>query len=303
MQHFTLEGKEQLKPLKIGSIIVISILYPTFLLTLLVSQGKNDAFASTISTLFMIGLLFFVPWVIISLYLRTIWLLLLLAALLYIQSWWNIGIVVTGCLLIYLLLSRHMTKESVSIISPSSHRLCVFQGGNTFLINHHWNYLAQRYALDLAGLDATGRRARGFFPGELTAYHCFGTPLLSPLMGTVVHVENDHPDLAVGSMDKDHPFGNCIIIQPTSQPNVRVIFAHLMSHSVTAQLDSIVQPGEMIGRIGNSGNTSEPHLHIHAQKVENGKVKGVPLKVDGRQLMRNMVLRPSPIPLSTAITK
>lgn len=292
-----------MKLLKIGSIVVITILYPAFLLTLLILQGETDAFASAVPILCMIALLFFVPWATVSLYLRTIWLVLLLAVLLYIHNWWNVGIVVTSYLLIYIFLSRHITKEYVSIVSPSSQRLYVWQGGNTFLINHHWRYLPQRYALDLVGLDAIGKRARRLFPGELTAYSCFENPLLSPLEGTVVHIENDHPDLPVGHMDKDHPFGNCIIIQPTVKPEVRVILAHLMSRSVTVQPGSIVQPGEIIGRIGNSGNTSEPHLHIHAQKVENGKIKGVPLRIGGRQLMRNMVLRPSQVPLSTAIAR
>ena len=97
-------------------------------------------------------------------------------------------------------------------------------------------------------------------------------------------------------MDKEHPLGNCIIIQPAAQQNVRVVLAHLMHHSITVQSGSVVQAGEIIGRIGNSGNTTEPHLHIHAQKMEQGKLKGVPLKVAGRHVMRNSVIRPSTMP-------
>ncbi len=131
----------------------------------------------------------------------------------------------------------------------------------------------------------------------MTAYLCFGTPVLSPLKGTVVHVENDQPDLAVGRMDKEHPMGNCIIIQSADQQNMRIVLAHLMYHSITVQPGSVVQSGEIIGRIGNSGNTSEPHLHIHAQKMEHGKLKGVPLKVEGHHVMRNSLIRPSTVPV------
>lgn len=266
------------------------ILYPAFLLICML-VWKKDAF---LYALCMIIPIFFEAWAIVSLHLRTIWCMLLLAILLSIHDWWSVGIVVMVFLLIQLVLSRNMTKGAVSIASPSPQRLYVFQGGNTFLVNHHWRHPAQRYALDLTGLDTSGRRARGFFPKDLTAYICFDTPVLSPLAGTVVHVENDLPDLAVGRMDKDHPPGNCIIIQPAAQQNMRIVLSHLMHHSITVQSGSVVQAGEIIGRIGNSGNTSEPHLHIHAQKMEHGQLKGVPLKVEGRQVMRNSVIRSSP---------
>jgi hypothetical protein len=280
------------KPLKVGGMIFALILYPAFLLICMLAW-KEDAF---LYALCMIIPIFFGAWAVVSLHLRTIWCILLLAILLYIHDWWSVGLVVIVFLLIQLVLSKTMTKESVSIASPSPQRLYVYQGGNTFLVNHHWRYPPQRYALDLTGLDASGRRASGFFPGDLTAYLCFGTPLLSPAAGTVVHVENEQPDLAVDSMDKDNPLGNCIIIQPSAQPNMRIVLAHLMHHSITVQPGSVVQAGDILGRIGNSGNTSEPHLHMHAQKMEHGKLKGVPLKVEGRHVMRNSVIKPSTIP-------
>lgn len=282
--------------MKVGSIIVATILYPALLLTFML-VWKEDAFVPVACALCMFIPIFLGLWAIVSLYLRTIWCILLLALLLYIHDWWVAGIGVIVFLLIHLLLSRNMTKEAVSIVSPSPHWLYVWHGGNTILVNHHWRYLPQSYALDLTGLGASGRRARGFFPTDLTAYLCFGTPLLSPLAGTVVHVENDWPDLAVGRMDKDHPLGNCIIIQPAAQQSMRIVLAHLMCRSITVQPGSVVQVGEIIGRVGNSGNTSEPHLHIHAQTMENGQLKGVPLKVEGHHVMRNSLIRPSTIPI------
>ncbi|MHB8597574.1 MAG: M23 family metallopeptidase [Ktedonobacteraceae bacterium] len=280
------------KPLKVGGMIFALILYPALLLIFMLAW-KEDAF---LYALCMTIPIFFGVWVVVSLHLRTIWFVLFFLTLLYIHDWWSVGLVVIIFLLIQLVLSKTMTKEAVSIASPSPQRLYVYQGGNTFLVNHHWRYPPQRYALDLTGFDASGRRASGFFPKDLTAYLCFGTPLLSPLAGTVVHVENDQPDLAVGCMDKEHPLGNCIIIRPAAQQNMRIVLAHLMYHSITVQPGSVVQAGEIIGRIGNSGNTSEPHLHIHAQKMEHGKLKGVPLKVEGCHVMRNSVIRPSTIP-------
>ncbi len=135
------------------------ILYPAFLLISMLAW-KEDAL---LYTLCMTIPIIFGLWAVVSLHLRTIWFVLLLITLLYIHDWWSVGIVVIVFLLIHLLLSRTMTKEVVSIASPSPQRHYVYHGGNTFLVNHHWRHPAQRYALDLAGLDASGRRAGDFF--------------------------------------------------------------------------------------------------------------------------------------------
>ncbi len=122
------------KILKVGSMIFALILYPGLLLIFMLAW-KEDVF---LYALCMIIPIFFVPWAIVSLHLRTIWCILLLAILLYIHNWWSVGIGVIVFLLIRLVLSRTMTKESVSIASPLPQRLYVYQGGNTFLVNHHW---------------------------------------------------------------------------------------------------------------------------------------------------------------------
>lgn len=52
-----------------------------------------------------------------------------------------------------------------------------------------------------------------------------------------------------------------------------VILAHLKQHSVEVSEGDTVQTGQLLGRTGNSGNTSEPHLHIHAQKDSGGETR------------------------------
>lgn len=44
---------------------------------------------------------------------------------------------------------------------------------------------------------------------------------------------------------------------------------------------------KQVGAVGNSGNTTEPHLHIHAEKDE----EGIPIRFDGRFLVRNNLVR------------
>ena len=57
----------------------------------------------------------------------------------------------------------------------------------------------------------------------------------------------------------------------------------------------IVTTGDPLGEVGNSGNTSEPHLHIHAERGgEPGVIldgNSVPITIEGRFLVRNSVFR------------
>ena len=55
---------------------------------------------------------------------------------------------------------------------------------------------------------------------------------------------------------------------------------------VVAQGDKVTT-GQILGKVGNSGNTSEPHLHIHAEKDG----KGVPITFNDRFLVRNSLVR------------
>ncbi|WP_082415822.1 peptidoglycan DD-metalloendopeptidase family protein [Numidum massiliense] len=50
-----------------------------------------------------------------------------------------------------------------------------------------------------------------------------------------------------------------------------------------------MQVGQFIGHVGNSGNTSEPHLHIYAEKAG----KEVPIRFEGRFLVRNSLITAS----------
>jgi len=64
-----------------------------------------------------------------------------------------------------------------------------------------------------------------------------------------------------------------------------VILAHLENGSLQVAPGQMVRTGDVLARCGNSGNTSVPHLHIHAQPAERvapGTVWGVPIVFCGR---------------------
>ena len=75
--------------------------------------------------------------------------------------------------------------------------------------------------------------------------------------------------------------------------SVQVLLAHLQHGSLTVRVGDQVTTGQPLGRVGNSGNTSEPHLHIHAVPAGTEDVlrgAGVPILFEGRFLARNAIL-------------
>jgi murein DD-endopeptidase MepM/ murein hydrolase activator NlpD len=57
--------------------------------------------------------------------------------------------------------------------------------------------------------------------------------------------------------------GNCLIVDQGS--NEFAVYAHLQPGSLRVHRGDKVQQGQVIALCGNSGNTSEPHLHFHVQ--------------------------------------
>ena len=70
-----------------------------------------------------------------------------------------------------------------------------------------------------------------------------------------------------------------------------VLLAHLKRGSVTVQAGQSIAAGDIVGAVGNSGNSDEPHLHVHAQRRGAGALElggePLPMRFDGRYLVRN----------------
>ncbi len=168
----------------------------------------------------------------------------------------------------------------------------VAQGGNHVLLNHHHLSPAQRYALDIVKLNRAGMRARGFFPEDPAHYATWEEPVFAPCTGQVIYVRDGLPDRrpSLSTRDTVHPAGNHVII--ACEP-LHVILAHFREGSIRVRQGDSVTPWTYLGRVGNSGNTTEPHLHIHA--VHSGTGQGIPLQFGGRFLVRNDLVR-TPMP-------
>lgn len=161
-------------------------------------------------------------------------------------------------------------------------------GGNARLINNHQIHPSQRFALDIVRLNGFGNRASGLAPTELERYAIFGAPVYSPCAGTVVAAVDGLPDLRPPQRDRAHLAGNHVVL---ACADAKVVLAHLKQHSVGVAAGAEVQVGDVLGQVGNSGNTSQPHLHLHAERGgADGEIltgQGVPIELGGRFLVRN----------------
>lgn len=172
----------------------------------------------------------------------------------------------------------------------------VAQGGGGSGVNHHFVHDSQRYALDVLRLNWAAMRAWGFFPRRLGLYAISGTPVLSPVDGVVTGVVDGLPDMEpLAQQDTEHIAGNHVVIARQGDAETYVGLAHLRAGSIRVRVGEKVLAGQPVGLVGNSGNTSEPHLHIHAKTGgEPGCMfdgQGVAIRIRGRLLMRNDLFR------------
>ena len=185
----------------------------------------------------------------------------------------------------------HLSEEYVDLEFPLKNvSWIVAHGGDSVLINHHRKVKAQTFGIDISAVNQWGMRAKGIFPADLNKYEIYDKPVYAPCDGKVVSKADGYSDLTPPDMDSRNPAGNYVAILCR---NATLVLAHLKEGSIKVKLGQKVIIGEMIARVGNSGNTSEPHLHIHALKGEVSNYKqllwpGEPMVMvfGGRYLIR-----------------
>jgi hypothetical protein len=137
----------------------------------------------------------------------------------------------------------------------------VYWGGRDLLANYHAVDAAQRFAADFVVMrDGTSHRGDGSIPQD---YNCWDQPVLAPADATVAAVVDGLPDQAIGATDTTNPAGNHIVLDVGE--GEYLFLAHLQSGSVAVAAGDEVISGAELARCGNSGNSSEPHLHVHLQ--------------------------------------
>jgi murein DD-endopeptidase MepM/ murein hydrolase activator NlpD len=138
----------------------------------------------------------------------------------------------------------------------------VFWGGDNEKVNYHVVARGQRRAADLIikGPDDLSHKD----PGRRNEdYFVYGKEILAAAAGTVVTAVDGVPDNDPGSMNSFCAVGNCLIIDHGS--GEFAVYAHLQPNSLRVHRGDKVSQGQVLALCGNSGNSSEPHLHFHVQ--------------------------------------
>ena len=137
----------------------------------------------------------------------------------------------------------------------------VTHGGEGEGVNAHAVVKAQTYAIDVVKLGEWGMRAQGLLPVELSRYAIYGQPVLAPCAGEVIAARDNLPDQVPPDGDVKNLAGNYVVLYCEHSS---VVLAHLQPGSVKVTVGAHVEAGAALANVGNSGQTSEPHLHIHA---------------------------------------
>jgi Peptidase family M23 len=155
--------------------------------------------------------------------------------------------------------AAYQTKTTLRL--PFTNTWKVIWGGRVLRDNRHADTSDQRFAYDLSVAEG-GKLYRG--DGKTNSdYFTFGQAVVAPGDGKVFEALDGIDDNPPGKMNPGQTCGNHVILD---HGNGEFSFlCHLQKGTVAVQTGAVVKAGQSLGKAGNSGNSSQPHLHYHLQ--------------------------------------
>jgi hypothetical protein len=152
--------------------------------------------------------------------------------------------------------------DSASNLPDAAHRRAV-------LIDDGHPWLAQRFAIDWVQIQTVNGAAATFKGAEdkNDSYFCYDQPIYSVAAGKVVDMSDGmaenvpHSGKYVVPIDFNNAAGNHAVIEIA--PHRYVLYAHMRPGTVQVKLGDHVRVGQILGHVGNTGSSVEPHLHMH----------------------------------------
>jgi murein DD-endopeptidase MepM/ murein hydrolase activator NlpD len=148
--------------------------------------------------------------------------------------------------------------------------------------------ISQRFAIDWSRFDAKGVEWVG--EGKKNEeYAVYGQEVIAVADGTIAEVVTDLPENTPGSVNPavqitlDTAAGNHVSLQLPD--GTFATYAHLQGPSITVKKGQRVRRGEVLGRVGNSGNAVGPHLHFHVATAPGLEGEGLPYVFDTFELV------------------
>ncbi|MCU0698523.1 MAG: M23 family metallopeptidase [Myxococcaceae bacterium] len=170
----------------------------------------------------------------------------------------------------------HKTKTPLRL--PFDGPWYVLWGGRKYDDNRHTPVPDMRYAMDVFIVKGPGTfQGSG---GRNEDYWAWGQPMLAPADGVVVAVENGVPDNVPNQPRPGVLYGNTVVIDHGT--GEFSLLGHLQKGSVSVKVGDRVVAGQQVARCGNSGMSTEPHLHYQLMDdAEWTKAQGLPAQFRG----------------------
>jgi hypothetical protein len=178
---------------------------------------------------------------------------------------------------------------------------CRGEHGRSLLGNDQGVFVAQRYAIDF--LRAPGTRSFEGDPSDNASYFIYGDDVLAVAPGRIVAVLDGVPDndptQPLPEFDPESATGNYVVEELGD--GRFALYAHLQPGSVRVQPGQRVRRGQVLGLVGNTGNSDEPHLHFHVMDSPSPLFSnGLPYVFDGFRLQGHLdVSGPEPLVVPT----
>jgi hypothetical protein len=141
--------------------------------------------------------------------------------------------------------------------------------------------VSQRFAIDWIKLDRHHRAWVGD-PARLSSYFSYGQPLIAAAAGKVLVATDGRPDQPPPNNPTPPSVpelpGNHVILRVG--PGIYLLYAHLKPDSVRVHEGERVRRGQVLGRLGNSGNSATPHLHLQVELTRSFLSDGLPFVFD-----------------------
>lgn len=155
-------------------------------------------------------------------------------------------------------------RNTTALMLPFKDEWTVVWGGDTKEQNYHVANKAQKHAFDIVITNQAGHSYKT--NGKTNEdYYAFGKALIAPCDGEVVMIIDGIKDNMPGTMNRENVTGNTVMLKTAN--GEYLLFAHFKQSSIVVQKGQQVKRGELLGLCGNSGNSSEPHLHFHIQNT------------------------------------
>lgn len=155
-----------------------------------------------------------------------------------------------------------VARSTIPLKLPMRGPFSVFWGGDRLEVNQHVTHDSQRRAADIVVTGPDGRTFRN--DGKTNAdYFIHGKEVLAVAEGVVATVIDGAPENEPGRMNPYFTTGNIVVLQHAG--GLHSAYAHLQPGKIRVKPGAKVKQGQVLGLCGNTGNSSEPHLHFQLQ--------------------------------------